>query len=239
MDQANDTAHACLEDALAGNNKLSLCFVLGLAVCPVTLMSGDMAGAERSVAMLIESAARQSFIQYVNVGRGLEAMLMIERGEFAAASHQLRAVLDAREKGGWRVSHPELAGALATSLAGRGQLDEALIALEQALASAEQGAVRWYVPELLRMKGELLRRHETGDIIRAAEDCFKEAVDVAQEQGALFWELRAVLSLARLMTVQSRTADAHRALSHVYDKFTEGFETKDLRSARMMLETVL
>ena len=239
MDQANELAVACLAEARAGNNKLTFCFILGMAVGPVTLTNGDMAGAERSVAMLIESATRQSFTQYVDVGRGLEALLMIERGEFAAASAQLRAILDTREKAGWRISHPDLAGALAISLAGRGQLDEALVTLEQGLASAEQGDVRWCVPELLRIKGELLLRHETRGIIGAAEECFKEAIDLARRQGALFWELRSALSLARLMAEQNRIADAHHALAPVYARFTEGFETKDLRSARMLLENTL
>jgi predicted ATPase/DNA-binding winged helix-turn-helix (wHTH) protein len=235
-DQANDLAHACLAEARAGSNKLTLCFVLGLAVCPVALMRGDITGADRSVAMLMESATRQSFTQYVNVGRSLAAMLMIERGEFAAASGQLRVVRDTFEKAGWRATHPELAGALAMSLAGGGQVDEALATLEQGLASAEQGGMRWYVPELLRIKGELLRRYEAGEIIQAAEGCFEQSIDLARQQGALFWELRTALSQARLMTEQSRIADAQRALSTVYRRFTEGFETRDLREARMLLE---
>ena len=237
MDRANDLAHACLAEARDGNNKLNLCFVLALAVCPVTLMRGDISGAERFVAMLMETATRQSATQYTNVGRCLEASLMIERGEFAAASARLRAVLDTREKAGWGLSHSEVAGILANSLAGEGQSDEAIATLDWGLANAEEGSVRWYVPELLRIKGEVLRRHKTRELFRSAEDCFREAIAVAKEQGALFWELRATLSLVRPMTEQSQIAEVHRTLSSVYDKFTEGFETADLRSARMMLET--
>jgi len=123
------------------------------------------------------------------------------------------------------------------SLADGGRLEEAIATLELGLGCAEQGDVRWYVPELLRIKGELLRRCGTGEIIRAAEDCFNEAIDLAREQGAVFWELRSALSSARLMTKQNRIAEARRMLSTVYDKCTEGFETKDLRSARMLLQS--
>ena len=59
---------------------------------------------------------------------------------------------------------------------------------------------------------------------------------MAREQGALFWELRAALSLARLKATQGRPEEAKRVLTPVYDRFTEGFETADLRAARAMLE---
>jgi predicted ATPase len=229
-------AQACLVEARQGNSELNLCFVLGLAVCPVALMRGDIPGAQRFVAMLMEVATRQSFTQYVNVGRFLEAALMVERGEFALASTQLRAVLDTREGTGWRLSHPEVAGILANALAGQARSDEALTTVDWGMTIAEEGGIRWYIPELLRIKGEVLRRYKTREKFSASEECFREAIDVAKEQGALLWELRATLSLAGAMMEQGKVADLHRVLSSVYGKFTEGFEATDLRNARMMLE---
>ena len=70
----------------------------------------------------------------------------------------------------------------------------------------------------------------------AAEDCFSQAAQMAREQGALFWELRVALSVARLRVSQGRADEARAALAAVYDRFTEGFATADLQAARTLLE---
>jgi predicted ATPase len=80
--------------------------------------------------------------------------------------------------------------------------------------------------QLLRTKGELLL-HQAGDqSISAAERCFSEAIEVAREQDTLSWELRIALSFARLRVGQDRQDDARLPLSPVYNRFTEGFETR-------------
>ena len=83
----------------------------------------------------------------------------------------------------------------------------------------------------------MLLQEAPAQSVSAGEDCLKEALDVAQEQGALFWELRAAISLARVRVRQDRQDDARQVLVPVYDRFTEGFETADLRSARAILES--
>ena len=70
----------------------------------------------------------------------------------------------------------------------------------------------------------------------AAENSFRQAIDIAQEQEALLWELRAALSLARLRANQGRGGEARQLLAQVYDRFTEGFETPDLRAAKAFLD---
>jgi predicted ATPase len=123
-------------------------------------------------------------------------------------------------------------------LAGLGRHTEALDTMDRALAAAERGGERWFVAELLRTKGELLL-HETGDQrVSAAERCFCEALEVAREQDALSWELRVALSFARLRVSQDRRDDARQLLAPVYNRFTEGFETPDLRSASAMLQSL-
>jgi predicted ATPase len=72
----------------------------------------------------------------------------------------------------------------------------------------------------------------------AAEDHFRQALDYARRQGALSWELRAVKSLARLWYGQDRRIEALALLQPVYDRFTEGFDTADLKSAKRLLETL-
>jgi predicted ATPase len=70
----------------------------------------------------------------------------------------------------------------------------------------------------------------------AAEGHFRQALDWARRQGALSWELRAATSLARLWYEQSRPAEALALLQPVYDRFTEGFDTADLRAAKALLD---
>ncbi len=120
-----------------------------------------------------------------------------------------------------------------------GQLGAALNAVNDAVASAGQGTEGqvWFVPELLRIKGELLLRQDGDQYCAAAEDCFDQATEMAREQGALLWELRVALSRARLRMTQRRQDEARRLLAPVYDRFTEGFGTADLRAARAMLES--
>ena len=70
----------------------------------------------------------------------------------------------------------------------------------------------------------------------AAEGSFRQAIDIARQQEALLWELRAALSLARLRVTQGRHDEARQLLTPVYDRFTEGFQTPDLRAAKAFLD---
>jgi predicted ATPase len=237
-EQAIAQARTSLEEAQATDYRLSICEALRLALCPVLLMTGDLAAGGRAVAMLIEVADRSNAAFWKILGRCLQGKLLIMRAEFSAGAALLRSEFDASERSGWAIWQPEYMGALAEGLAGLGRLSEALAAVDQALAKADAGGERYYVPELLRIKGELLLR-DTGDgCVAAAENCFDRALAVAREQDALFWELRGALSLARLRTRQDRPDEARQILAPVYDRFTEGFETADLRAARAMLESL-
>ena len=129
-------------------------------------------------------------------------------------------------------------GSFALALAGLGRLDEAHDAVCKAIEAAGGGedGQQWYVPELLRIKGEVLLRQAGDQSAAAAEDCFVQAAELAREQGALSWELRVALGLARLFRGQGRSAEAMGVLQPVYDRFTEGFATADLQAAKGLLQ---
>ena len=78
--------------------------------------------------------------------------------------------------------------------------------------------------------------HSGSAVQREAEACFVKALELAQEQSARSWELRATTSLARLWQQQGKTTEAHELLSDIYNWFTEGFDTKDLQDAKALLE---
>jgi len=127
-------------------------------------------------------------------------------------------------------------GVLAEGLAGAERFTEAFATIDEALAQADRSGQHWCIAELHRVKGELLLQEAGDQSIPAAEDCFQGALEIAQEQGALFWELRAALSLARWRIRQDRQEIARQILAPVYDRFTEGFETADLKQAKALLE---
>ena len=111
---------------------------------------------------------------------------------------------------------------------GLGHLAEA----ERLVAEAED---RWAEAELYRVRGELLR---TGHDSAAAECCFSQAIGIAQQQSAKFWELRAAVSLARLWRGQGKCDAARDLLAPTYGWFTEGFDTPVLKDAKALLGTL-
>jgi predicted ATPase len=113
-----------------------------------------------------------------------------------------------------------------------GKIGDGLVLVEAAIDHSERTEERWASAELLRVKGELLLLQGTPGAAATAEDHFRQALDWARRQGALSWELRAATSLARLLRDQGRAADALALLQPVYDRFTEGFDTADLKAAR-------
>ena len=103
----------------------------------------------------------------------------------------------------------------------------------RALAALEQSGDTWFLPEVYRVKGELLHRPgQTSDV----EECFGQALKIAQAQGARLFELRASMSLARLRRDQGKVQQARELLAPVYGWFTEGFDTRDLKEAKALLE---
>ena len=114
-----------------------------------------------------------------------------------------------------------------------GQTEEALSALDDALQIAGRTGERWLEAEFYRHKGRiLLRQGHTA----AAEELYRKALSISDEQEAKLWQLRAATSLARLMGEQGRWTEARELLAPVYGWFTEGFGTADLKDAKALLD---
>ena len=119
-------------------------------------------------------------------------------------------------------------------LGATGQIARGLVSVEAGLAYAEQHQELWCVADLHRTKGELLLLQASPGARERAERQFLKAIEVAREQGALAWELRAAMSLARLW--QTDSVRARAVLAPVFDRFSEGFGTADLRAAKVLLD---
>jgi predicted ATPase len=158
-------------------------------------------------------------------------------GEVVVGVAQIRHGFAARQATRITNSEPYFLGMLADARTREGNPAEALALLAEALTMADRLDKHWFEAELLRLKGEALLRTVASDAVEA-EACFRKAIDVAREQGAHWWELRAAISLARLWAEQSERRKAEDLLSPVYGWFTEGFDTPDLREARALLDAL-
>jgi predicted ATPase len=115
------------------------------------------------------------------------------------------------------------------------QFDKASEALNEALTIAESDGDCYFEAETQRLRGELaLRKSESNRV--EAETCFERATEVAREQSARWPELRATVSLARLLASQGRCEEARARLAKIYSWFTEGFDTADLKDAKALLD---
>jgi predicted ATPase/DNA-binding winged helix-turn-helix (wHTH) protein len=235
-DKARSEAQGSLDEFEQTDHQLSLCRVLYFGMCRVAPMIGDLVVAERSNARLIEVATNLDAPFWKTVGRFVEGKLLVERREFTVGLALLREAFETCQRTGWRISYPEFRGVSAVALAGLGRRDEALGAVDEALANADDQGEKWYVPELLRIKGEILLQYGADTAAAQAENCFFEALRTARDWETLFWELRVSLSIARMRLAQGRREEARQILSPVYQRFTEGFDTTDMRAAKALLE---
>jgi predicted ATPase len=166
---------------------------------------------------------------------GLEGVLRIKRDDAMTGLQLLRTTFGELSETRFVLRYTAFLGTLAEGLIGTGQVGQGLVIIGEALARSERNEERWCVAEMLRIKGELLLWEGAAKAAGAAEDHFLHALDWAHRQGALSWELRAAMSLARLRQQQDRAAEAGGLLAPVYARFTEGFGTADLQAAKALL----
>jgi predicted ATPase len=203
-------------------------------------MINDMDAAAKPVAHLLSAAKALDLTYWKTLARCLEGVFLVEQRNYDAGVAALQASLAVCDEAGGMRRYPAFLGAMADGLVGLGRMDEARVTLEQAMARADRDGEEWCVPDLLCKKGELILRGAgtPSDHAGNAERCFRDAIDLAQRQGALLWELRGAAHLARLRLQQKRPNDARQTLAPVYARFVEGFETPDLRAAKLLLESL-
>jgi predicted ATPase len=165
---------------------------------------------------------------------------------------QMLQGLAAEQATGGKNWQPYFLTLLAEAYGEMGQEEEGLTVLTDALAMTDKIGERYWEADLYRLKGELTLQKEfkvqgfkfqvtapqlpTPNPHPEVEACFLKAMEVACKQQAKSLELRAATSLARLWQQQGKTAEAHKLLADVYNRFTEGFDTKDLQEAKALLD---
>jgi predicted ATPase len=185
--------------------------------------------------MLLDHTERHPIRLWQVWARCFNGLVIARRGDLGAGLQALRGGLEEAGEARFLPRFLLLLGELAACLGGAGEIPLGLETVDAALARCEARDERWYVAELLRIKGELALL-DGADGAAAAEEHFRRALDWAHRQDALSWELRAATSLARLWRDRHRATEARELLGPIYARFTEGLATADLQQAKSLLE---
>jgi predicted ATPase len=171
-------------------------------------------------------------------GTILRGWALTAQGEGANGIAQIHQGLAAYRDTGSEVHRPYFLSMMAEAYGNEGQPEKGLTVIVEAMAIVEKTGERHWVAELYRSKGELLLMNQ-GQKMGEAEECFRKALDAARSQCAKSLELRAAMSLSRLWQQQGKQEEAYKLLSEIYNWFTEGFDTADLKNAKALLEELL
>ena len=218
-------------DGLAGTEPVTTCIAL-LWGASVFLWAGDLASANACIDRVIPHAERHALTPYQAVAYGRKGEVLIRQGEIETGVELLRSSLTTLNAE--RMYAMDFYGTLAQGLGMMGRIDQALSTIDTKIAQVEPHG-ELLEPELRRIRGELLEK--TADE-QGAERAFRRSIELADQQSALSWRLRASISLARLQLRQGRREEARELLAETYARFSEGFDTADLKTAEGLLSTL-
>ena len=190
------------------------------------------AGAVRDQAeLLIEFAEEHGFSEFLAAGKGYRAWAMAELGQTGPAVIGLEALAALPQ----RLLLTSKSMMLAKVYLHVGRVEEALTLISEELARIEELGAYQEAAELYRLEGEVILMRDSS-AAADAEARYHKAIKIAREQSAKSWELRATTSLARLFGKQGRRNEACLMLTEIYNWFTEGFDTADLKDAKALLD---
>jgi class 3 adenylate cyclase/predicted ATPase len=197
------------------------------------LLSGDNGALDEWTDEVVAVTTQQPFPVWRAQGTILRGWVTVKNGDVAAGISLLRSGTAAYRATGAEAYLPYFFLLLAGACEIARQVEEAVAMLDQALEVVERTGQRWLAAELHRLKGKLLLRQGHPE---AAEQFYRTALSIAQEQEARLWELRAAVGLAALLRNHGRRFAAHALLAPVYGWFTEGFGSRDLKDAKELLD---
>ena len=193
---------------------------------------GDWEAVELMAGRLAAHAGIHGLTPYQAVATGFRGQTMIARGELKPGVELLQSSLPRLHADRYELYASAFVAELSQGLSALGRLPDALKALRETIARVEPEGASFDMPELLRLRGEL---EASGGDLEAADASFAASVALAEQQGALSWRLRTEMSLARLRRQQG-LRNSPDGLAETYGRFSEGFETADLKAARLMLD---
>jgi predicted ATPase len=197
------------------------------------LLSRDHA--KETADCVITLSAEHGFTDFLATAACTLGRTLAQQGRREEGIAQMQEGLAMFRVTGMELGRPSFLCRLAEALMEADRLGEGLNALTEARKAADQREERQCEAEIHRLKGELLLWQSD---IHASEarSCFERTIEIAREQSAKSYEFRATTSLARLLNKQGRRAEARTMLAEIYNWFTEGFDTADLKDAKSVLD---
>jgi predicted ATPase len=237
--QALERSAEALTLAHALSQPVSLAFAQDFAAALHQLRREVHLTRERAEAAIALSS-EQGFQLWLTAGTLYRGWALAELGQREEGTIVMRNGLAAFRATGAKVGQTYFLARLAEAYEKGGQANEGFSVLADALAAADQTEERFYESELYRVKGQLsLEGYSDAaamPALREAELSFREAIRIAHRQQAKSLELRATMSLARLLAKQDRRDEGRLMLAEIYNWFTEGFDTADLKDAKALLD---
>jgi predicted ATPase len=197
--------------------------------------NGDLKASEAQAAETVAISKRFGFPVWAANGAIGHGWAIALQGRAAEGIPEIQQGIAVYQKLGIDLGVPFYLGHLADVYLALGQRELGLDTVERALAMSRLTGELWIEAELCRLKGELLLLEPQADTI-GAKAAFEEALKIAQAQEARSWELRAMMSSSRLLQREGKYAEARAGLEAIYNRFSEGWETQDLKHARAMLD---
>ncbi|WP_254020540.1 ATP-binding protein [Mesorhizobium escarrei] len=231
--QATECAHQAVEGARDMDHSLSLAIALVWAAT-VYLWTGDLQSAEIDLDQVIALSEPHSMTPYVFVGRGFRGELAIRRGNTKAGIDSLQSSIQKLHTLPYELVTTELSLSLAKGFSVSHRFDEGLRTINETIKLIEANGDFLYMPEALRTKGDILLSMAR-DSDEDAETCFAQSLEWSRRQGALSWELRTTIDLAKLAASRGQSKEVRTLLLPVFERFTEGFDTADLKAAERLL----
>ncbi|HEU0007361.1 MAG TPA: tetratricopeptide repeat protein, partial [Terriglobia bacterium] len=251
-DQALDRMQEALKLARELSEPHSLAHALSY-VAILHQLRRDQQVAQEYAEAAIAISSEHGLVTYQAHATITRGWALSEQGLQEEGIQQMRQGLAAHQATGTRLRRPHYLALLSEAL-GKARQAEGLRLLEEALTWAHRSRDASYLAELHRIKGELVLMQSPSPavspaarrgkavveakpyVVAQAERCFHQSLEIARQQKAKSWELRAVMSLARLYRNQGKQEEARALLTQIYDRFTEGFDTVDLREAKALLD---
>lgn len=232
-EQALEMARRQREEAEASQSAVSLCYALLHGSAIVSLYVRDLEAADRFFDQGVKHATKHDLTVW-------RAMATCSRGRWALDSgkpldlDEYRNALSELHAGGFRMRYANYLTNYGDALTRRGDFAEGLAYIDEAIALSRDRGQFLGVPEMLRIKGDAFRARGERERDKAVE-CYLESIECARGLGALSWELRSATSLVELWREAGGNDHAEVTLSAAFAQFREGFETGDLKRARVLL----
>jgi class 3 adenylate cyclase/predicted ATPase len=228
-----DIDHA-LGDAREFGQAATLMFALGNTTFSL-LFCGDYAGASAKSDEIVALADQKAALFWKARGMINGDCVLALTAKAADAVSMITSGITARRSAGSTIYSPFALSHLAIAHAELGQFDDAWRCIGEAPTSIETAKEKWHEADANRIAGEIALKSPEHDTAKA-EAYFERALAVARQQQAKSWELRAAMSLARLWRSEGKVQQARELLAPVYGWFREGFDTRDLKEAKALLE---